>query len=43
MHYAVIIPTKTKESAKTMLSIILQSGLMAFIEERDSELTKKTL
>lgn len=37
MHYAVIIPVRTKESAEAILVAVLDSGIEAFIEERNKE------
>lgn len=34
MHYAVVIPLETKESALKVLTVVLDSGLYAIIEER---------
>lgn len=34
MHYAVIIPIKTREKAELVLTAVLASGMGAFIEER---------
>lgn len=43
MHYAVIIPVTTKESAEKVLAVIINSGLGAFIEPRvDNNETKES-